>query len=47
METLIGKNRYDNDSIGDSKKEFPYEHEILEEASNNYTSETDLKILKN
>ena len=45
-ETLISENKYDNDSIGDLKKDFANEIEKLKEAVEIYTSENGPEILK-
>ena len=46
IEKLFNKNRYNNDSIEDLQKDFPYETERLDEATGNDISENDPKILK-
>ena len=45
-ETLFSEDRYNIESLGDSKKDFPDENEKLKEALNNFISEIDLEISK-
>ena len=46
IEAIFSKDKYNNESTEDLKKNFPDEIEKLEEALNNYRSENDLKFLK-
>ena len=47
IKILIEKDRYNNDSIKDLKKDYPDQIEKLEEALLNYIGENDLKNFEN